>query len=86
MTQSSTAGADFGNAPRKTGGGVVRLEGDVAQLRAGNYVVVRAASVSGKANGWSCACANDGYRYSVSVRGGELVVSAYPPGTMLSFR
>ena len=69
-----------------TGGGVVTLVGDVERLVVGDYVLAHAASITGTSSGWTCTCANDHLRYAVRVRGGDLVVIALCPGTVIMFR
>ena len=69
-----------------TGGGVVTLVGDVERLVAGDHVLAHAASITGTSAGWTCTCANDHLRYAVRVRGGDLVVIALCPGTVIMFR
>jgi hypothetical protein len=69
-----------------TGGGVVTLVGDVERLAAGDHVLAHAASITGTSAGWTCVCANEHLRYAVRVRGGDLVVIALWPGTVIMFR
>ena len=69
-----------------TGGGVVTLVGDVERLAVGDHVLAHAASITGTSSGWTCTCANDHLRYSVHVRGGNLVVTALCPSTVIMFR
>ena len=71
---------------RSAGGGVVTLVGDVERLAAGDHVLAHAASITGTSSGWTCTCANDHLRYSVHVRGGDLVVTALCPSTVIMFR
>ncbi len=65
---------------------MVTLVGDVERLVAGDYVLAHAASITGTSAGWTCTCANDHLRYAVRVRGGDLVVIALCPGTVIMFR
>ena len=68
-----------------SGGGAVRLMGDVGALQPGDYTILSADALLCDAAEWRCAAAS---RYTLVVRrrGDRLVLTAAPKGTRLIFR
>ncbi len=69
-----------------SGGGAVRLVGDVGALQPGDYTILSADVLLCDAAEWRCAAAASRYTLVVRRRGDRLVLTAAPKGTRLIFR